>query len=72
MTTKAGRSGKLVYISTTPSANTKPCCPANKSTGNLDTLSCPYITMNVSANVRSLERTKDRLCYLAILCNLKC
>ena len=45
MTTKAGKKGKLIYVLTTPSANTKECCPANHSDPihGLGTLSCPSI-----------------------------
>ena len=52
MTTKAGRSGKLVYILTTPSTNINSCCPPNKNIDNLGTLICPYIAMNVLATVK--------------------
>ena len=46
VTTKAGKTGKLIYVLTTPSANTKECCPANHSCSRIHgfgTLSCPSI-----------------------------
>lgn len=47
MKIKAGRNGKLIYVLTTPSANIKACCPANKSSidpvHGLRMLSCPLL-----------------------------
>ena len=45
MTTKAGKNGKLIYVLTTPSANTKECCLANHSdhVHGFGTPSCPSI-----------------------------
>lgn len=49
--TKAGKTGKLIYLLTTPSANINACCPANHThqENNFGTLSCPSLIRQYNA-----------------------